>query len=69
MRSHKKHNLKLNTQFTILTWISLVRAYVTNVVSEEKNGAKNTQTLRMSTVKFNSHNILYKAADVTMRPG
>lgn len=52
-----------------LTCISFVNKYVTTVVSDEKNGAKNTQTLRMSTVIFSSHKKRYNAADVTIKPG
>lgn len=39
------------------------------VVSDEKKGAKNTQTLRMSMVIFKSHISRYNAADVIINPG
>lgn len=42
--------------------------YVTSVVNDEKNGAKNTQTFRMSIVIFRSHIRRYKAADVIINP-
>lgn len=38
----------------ILTRNSLVNKYVTIVVSDEKSGARNTQTLRISTAMFKS---------------
>lgn len=42
--------------------------YVTSVVNDEKNGAKNTQTFRISMVIFRSHIRRYKAADVIINP-
>lgn len=65
-RSLYKYNMDIEQ---VLTCISLVNAYVTNVVNDEKNGARNTQTFRMSTVTFISHNIRYRAAEVNIKPG
>lgn len=42
---------------------------MTIVVSDEKNGARKTQTFLMSIVMFKNLIILYRVADVTMRPG
>ena len=51
-KGHRHCESSLNLQYVhvILTFSSFVRWYVTMVVREEKRGARNTQTLRMSMV-------------------
>lgn len=47
---------------------SLVSKYVMMVVSDEKRGARNTQTLRISIERWKKLRTWYKAADVTIKP-
>lgn len=48
---------------------SLVSRYVIIVVKDENNGAKNTQTFRISIVMFNNQHKWYKTVEVTIKPG